>query len=111
MLTVPAQRAPFTSPGTGVSATPAQEPLAEAVAAGQLGPGADSDEAIHFLAVFICGCLGMAIANDPDMPWGTGRYTPLLARLIDLLVVLYPPDAPAAKAARKSKADKQPRRS
>jgi AcrR family transcriptional regulator len=68
-----------------------RDALAEAVAAGQLGAAADSDEAIHVLSIFISGAVGQAIANDPDLPWGTGRYTPLLPRLLDLLVVLYPP--------------------
>ena len=66
--------------------------LADAVAAGQLGAGAASEEAIHVLSIFISGTVGQAIANEPDLPWGTGRFTPLLARLIDLLADLYPPD-------------------
>jgi hypothetical protein len=68
-----------------------RDALAEAVDAGQLGAAADSDEAIHVLSIFISGAVGQAIANEPDLSWGTGRYTPLLPRLIDLLVVLYPP--------------------
>jgi AcrR family transcriptional regulator len=69
-----------------------RDALADAVEAGQLGPGAASDEAIHFLAIFITGSIGLAIANEPDLPWGTGRFTPLFPRLIDLLVAIYPPD-------------------
>jgi AcrR family transcriptional regulator len=68
-----------------------RDALADAVELGQLGPDAASDEAIHFLGVFISGSVGQAIANEPDLPWGTGRYTPLLPRLIDLLTALYPP--------------------
>jgi AcrR family transcriptional regulator len=68
-----------------------RDALTDAVELGQLGPGASSDEAIHFLGVFISGTVGQAIANEPDLPWGTGRYTPLLPRLIDLLAALYPP--------------------
>jgi AcrR family transcriptional regulator len=68
-----------------------RDALGEAVRLGQLGPGADSDEAIHVLGIFISGSVGQAIANEPDLPWGSGRFTPLLPRLIDLLVALYPP--------------------
>jgi AcrR family transcriptional regulator len=70
-----------------------RDALADAVAAGQLGPGAATDEAIHVLSVFICGTVGQSIANEPGRPWGAGRYSPLLPRLIDLLVHLYPPGA------------------
>jgi AcrR family transcriptional regulator len=68
-----------------------RDALADAVELGQLGPSAASDEAIHFLGIFISGTLGQAIANEPHLQWGTGRYTPLLERLVDLLVALYPP--------------------
>jgi AcrR family transcriptional regulator len=83
-----------------------RDALADAVAAGQLGPGAASDEAIHILSIFISGAIGQAIANEPELPWGTGRYTPLLSQLIDALALLYPPvtvdkPAPAAKPARR----------
>jgi AcrR family transcriptional regulator len=69
-----------------------RDALADAVELGQLGPGANSDEAIYVLGIFISGSIGQAIANEPDLPWGSGRFTPLLARLIDLLADLYPPD-------------------
>jgi AcrR family transcriptional regulator len=68
-----------------------RDALADAVAAGQLGPGAASDEAVHVLSILISGAIGQALANEPDLPWGTGRFTPLVPKLIDLLVVLYPP--------------------
>jgi len=68
-----------------------RDALADAVEHGQLGPGAASDEAVWFLSIFIIGSLSQAIANEPDLPWGTGRFTPLLPRLVDLLVALYPP--------------------
>ncbi len=45
------------------------------------------------LSIFISGTVGQSIANEPQSPWGTGRFSPLLHRLIDLLVELYPPDA------------------
>ncbi len=64
---------------------------ADSVELGQLGAGAATDEAVYFLGVFISGCVGQAIANEPDLPWGTGRFTPLMPRLIDLLPALYPP--------------------
>jgi len=70
--------------------------LADAVAAGQLGPGAMSEEAIFLVSTLIVGVLSQAIANEPDLPWGTGRFTPLFPRLMRLLVAAYPvtPDAP-----------------
>jgi AcrR family transcriptional regulator len=65
--------------------------LADAVAAGQLGPQADSEEALYVVSVFIAGVFGQALANEPERPWGTGRFTPLLPKLMDVLPALYPP--------------------
>lgn len=68
-----------------------RQALADAVAAKQLGPGADSDEALFVTSVFVSGVLGQAMANEPGLPWGQGRFSPLLPRLLGLLSVLYPP--------------------
>jgi hypothetical protein len=68
--------------------------LADAVTAGQLGPGADSDEAVYLVSTMITGVLSQAIANEPDLPWGQGRFTPLFPKLLSLLAAAYPP-APA----------------
>lgn len=68
-----------------------RQALADAVAAGQLGAGADSDEALYVLSVLISGVTGQAMANEPDVAWGEGRFTPLLPKLIALFVALYPP--------------------
>lgn len=65
--------------------------LADAVAAGQLGRGALSDEALFICSVFISGVLGQTLANEPDVAWGEGRFTPLLAKLLDTLTTIYPP--------------------
>src|SRR5262245_12776631 len=58
--------------------------IADAVAAGQLGP-ADVDEAVHLVATFIVGVLSQAMANEPDVDWGRGRFTSLFPRLMDVL--------------------------
>jgi hypothetical protein len=68
--------------------------LADAVTAGQLGPAADSDEAVYLVSTMITGVLSQAIANEPDLPWGQGRFTPLFPKLMHLLAAAYPP-APA----------------
>ena len=67
--------------------------LADAVAAGQLGPGADSDEALYVTSVLVSGVIGQAMANDPGLPWGEGRFSPLLAKLLGSLPDLYPPES------------------
>jgi len=71
--------------------------LADAAASGQLGPGADSDEAVYLVSVFISGVIGQAIANEPELPWGEGRFTPLLPKFVEVLAALYPPRARAHK--------------
>jgi AcrR family transcriptional regulator len=64
--------------------------MADAVAAGQLGPGADSDEAVYLVSTLIVGVLSQAMANEPDLPWGEGRFTPVFPKLMQLLVAAYP---------------------
>ncbi len=71
--------------------------LADAVAAGQLGPGADSDEAIWLVSTLITGVLSQAIANEPGLAWGQGRFTPLFPKLMRLLAAAYPA-APARRS-------------
>lgn len=65
--------------------------LADAVAAGQLGPHADSDQAVFLVSIMISGTIGQAIANDPGLAWGKGRFSPLFPTLMDMLPALYPP--------------------
>ena len=68
-----------------------RQALAAAVAAGQLGPAADSDEAVFLVSIFITGALTQAMANEPELAWGEGRFTPLFPRLMGHLVDIYPP--------------------
>jgi AcrR family transcriptional regulator len=65
--------------------------LADAVAAGQLGPDGASDEAIYAVSIIIAGTLSQAMANEPDLPWGRGRFSPLFPKLMALLPAAYPP--------------------
>lgn len=65
--------------------------LSQAVTSGQLGADADSDETIYLVSTLIVGVLSQAMANEPDLPWGEGRFTPLFPRLMGLLVAAYPP--------------------
>jgi AcrR family transcriptional regulator len=64
--------------------------LVDAVAAGQLGDGAGSDEAVYLVSILITGVLSQAIANEPHLEWGKGRFTPLFPKLMQLLVAVYP---------------------
>lgn len=73
-----------------------RQALADAAAAGQLGPGADSDEALCVVSVFVSGVVGQALANEPGVAWGEGRFSPLLPKLLGTLAALYPP-APSGR--------------
>jgi len=64
--------------------------LADAVEAGQLGPDANADEAIYLVSTLIAGVLSQAMANEPDLEWGQGRFTPEFPRLMRLLVAAFP---------------------
>ena len=65
--------------------------LADAVRAGELGPDADSDDALYLVSTLISGVLTQAFANEPGLSWGEGRFTPVFPKLMELLPALYPP--------------------
>ena len=65
--------------------------LAAAVAKGQLGPGANDEGAIYLVSTLITGVLSQAIANEPELPWGEGRFTPTFPTLMRLLPAAFPP--------------------
>lgn len=65
--------------------------LADVVAAGHLGSGADSDEALHLASILLTGVLSQALANEPDVEWGHGRFTSVFDQLMALLPAAYPP--------------------
>jgi AcrR family transcriptional regulator len=81
-----------------------RDALTEAVAAGQLGPEADSDEATYLISILTAGTLSQAMANEPQLPWGKGRFSPLFPKLIGLLPAAYPPTAPPTRRRAASKA-------
>jgi AcrR family transcriptional regulator len=74
--------------------------LTDAVAAGQLGAGADSDEAVYLVSTLIVGVLSQAMANEPDLEWGQGRFTPTFPKLMMLLPATYPPPPTGSKQRR-----------
>ena len=51
---------------------------------------ADSDEAICLVSTLIVGVLSQTMANEPDLEWGQGRFTPTFPKLMKLLVAAYP---------------------
>ena len=73
-------------------------PRLNAVAAGQLGPEADSDEAIYLVSTLIVGVLSQAMANEPGLGWGEGRFTSQFPRLMKLLIAAYPPGTPGCRS-------------
>src|SRR5262245_5520790 len=56
--------------------------LDTAVDLGQLGPAAASDEGVYVVSTMVSGVTGQAIANEPDVPWGEGRFEPILPKLL-----------------------------
>lgn len=66
--------------------------LHDAVAAGELGPDAERDDrALFVVSMLINGALTQAMANEPELPWGQGRFTPWFPRLMELLPAAFPP--------------------
>src|SRR6202167_2100851 len=66
--------------------------LAAAVGKGQLGPAANEQGAIYLVSTLIVGVLSQTFANEPDLPWGAGRFTPMFATLMRLLPAAFPLD-------------------
>ena len=62
-----------------------RQAFADAVRCRQLGPDADSDEAVYLVSTLITGVLSQAFANEPDLPWGEGRFTPAFPKLMWVL--------------------------
>jgi AcrR family transcriptional regulator len=67
--------------------------LGDAVAKGELGPGANDESAIYLVSTLIAGALGQAIANEPELPWGEGRFSSWFPTLMRLLPAAFPPEA------------------
>jgi AcrR family transcriptional regulator len=72
--------------------------VADAVAAGELGAEADSIDTVYVVATLIAGALGQAIANEPDVAWGEGRFTHHFSKVMQLLPALYPPASKRPKS-------------
>jgi AcrR family transcriptional regulator len=67
--------------------------LADAVAKGELGPGANEESAIYLVSTLIAGALGQAIANEPELAWGEGRFSSWFPTLMRLLPAAFPLEA------------------
>ncbi len=72
----------------------------DAIARRQLGPSARADDAIDMVSTFIIGALSQAIANEPDVAWGHGRFTKQFHKIMSLLVYAFPPLASSEDAPR-----------
>ena len=79
-----------------------RQAIADAVTAGELGEEA-IDEAGYMVAILIKGVLTQAMANEPQLEWGTGRYTPIFRRLMTLLPAAYPPKARASRPSKRAR--------
>jgi AcrR family transcriptional regulator len=77
--------------------------IAGAVAAGQLGPEANDDEAVYLVSTLIVGVLSQAMANEPDLEWGQGRFTSTFPKLMNLFAAAYPaPRSGSTRSGRES---------
>lgn len=65
--------------------------LGDAVSHGELGTGASTSTGVDLVSTLVAGVMSQYMANEPGAPWDSGRFTPLLPRLIELLRCAYPP--------------------
>lgn len=73
--------------------------VADAIAARQLG-ATSVDDVVFLVSMLISGALTQAMANEPELEWGQGRFTPLFPQLLELLPALYPPTQKRAPRSR-----------
>jgi len=78
-----------------------QQAITDAVTAGQLGPDALKG-AGFMVAILIKGVLTQAMANEPHLEWGEGRFTPTFPKLMKLLPAAYPPPPTRSRRPRRA---------
>lgn len=77
-----------------------KQAIVDAVGAGQLGAEALKDGAF-MVSILIKGVLTQAMANEPHLEWGKGRFTPIFPKLMLLLPAAYPPPATRSRPAKR----------
>ena len=65
--------------------------LAEAVDRGQVAPAAASLEAMSLLSILVTGIVSQQLANAPDEPFESGRFTRLAPHVFAMFRAHYPP--------------------
>jgi AcrR family transcriptional regulator len=65
--------------------------LRAAVEAGQLAAEAAGDEAVALYTSLVVGVVSQQFANEPDVPYETGRFTRLAPTVLDLFITRYAP--------------------
>ena len=65
--------------------------FSEAVARGQLAPGADGDDAIRLYTVVMSGVISQQLANEPGASFDDGVFSRLTDRAIDMFLSAYSP--------------------
>ena len=68
-----------------------REQLHHAVAAGELAPGADTDEGQRLLTVVVSGIFSQQAANEPGVSFATGRFTSLTDEALSMFVRHFQP--------------------
>ena len=79
-----------------------QQAIADAVAAGQLGPEALKDAGV-MVSILIKGVLTQAMANEPHLDWDGGRFTAIFPKLMKLVPSAYPPSTTRSRRSRPPK--------
>jgi AcrR family transcriptional regulator len=65
--------------------------FSEAVARGQLVPGADGDDAVRLYTVVMSGVISQQLANQPGASFDDGAFSRLTDRAIDMFLSAYSP--------------------
>ena len=73
--------------------------IREAVAAAALTAAAATDDGFALFTVWVSGVVSQQMANEPDAPFDSGRFTRLFDRVFDTYVLAFTPE-PAAKGKR-----------
>jgi AcrR family transcriptional regulator len=64
---------------------------------GELGPGAESDEALALLSIVQAGTISQQLSNEPHATFERGRFTSLLPKALAMFAATFPPATPGPK--------------
>lgn len=68
--------------------------ISDAIESGEMAPGLTPEQATDFISALMHGLTAAHMANEPDLPAGTGRFGSLIPAAVDYLRFAWAPNTP-----------------